>query len=500
MVEGLRAGSTPKRRLALALLGGILAGLGQVPFSLTPVALGGLALCAWLVARCPGARTAAWTGFAAGTGYFAVTLHWIVEPFLIEPDRYGWMAPFALVFISTGFALFWALAFGVTRRIAGTGWRFVLAFGACLAGVEMLRSYILSGFPWALLGYVWTESGAAQIAAWTGPFGLTLLTTLLAAGIAVAGPSLRGALSLSLAWVLPLAVGSVLMPPEEEAPADAPVIRLVQPNAPQGEKWDPDRVLGFFDRQLAYSAATPAPDLIVWPETSVPYLVAPGHPALDAIAAAADGVPVVLGAQRLDGLRLFNSLFVIGAGGGIDAIYDKYHLVPFGEYIPLGSLTRHLGLRSFAARDGFGYAAGPGPRLLDLGAGGPVLPLICYEAIFPQDVAAAPSRPDWLLQITNDAWFGTFAGPQQHLAQARMRTIEQGLPMIRVANTGISAVIDAAGRVLAAFPLGEAGYLDHRLPVARERTLYSRTGDLPLALLLLATLGIAALARRRESS
>ncbi len=477
------------RPLALSGLAGAVAGLGQVPFALTPVGLAGLAMLAWFGFRAPSGRAAAWRGFAGGTGYFALTLHWIVEPFLIDIARHGWMAPFALVLIATGFALFWALATWAAFRLgAGRRWRYAVAFGVTLAAVEMTRSYVMTGFPWSMIGYLWSEGPGAQLAAWIGPFGLTLVTTLGAGAVAMAPGWIGRGGALAGLWGLMLLGGWSILPPPRPAAPDAPVIRLVQPNAPQDEKWDAVHALQYFERQLSFTAAEGAPDLVVWPETAVPYLIEAGHPALGDIAAAAGGIPVAFGAQRLEGLRAYNTLVVLDESGEIAARYDKHHLVPFGEYMPFGSVTRILGLQSFASRDGYGYSAGPGPRLLDLGPLGRPLPLICYEAIFPQDVAGAPDRPDWLLQITNDAWFGTFAGPQQHLAQARMRAIEQGLPMVRVANTGISAMIDAAGRVRAMLPLGQAGYLDRPLPPAHPPTPYARSGDLPVALLLLLAL------------
>jgi apolipoprotein N-acyltransferase len=263
----------------------------------------------------------------------------------------------------------------------------------------------------------------------------------------------------------------------------APVLRLIQPNAAQHLKWDPDMALQFFARQIEFTAAPadPRPDLIIWPETAVPTWLDNAGPAFARISDAAGNTPVVLGIQRQDAFRAFNSLVVLDGAGQVTDLYDKHHLVPFGEYLPFGSLLNGLGLSAFTAQGGFGYSAGPGARVLDLGGLGKALPLICYEAIFPQDVRAAPERPDWLLQITNDAWFGRLSGPYQHLAQARLRAVEQGLPMVRVANTGVSAVIDARGRVLDALPLNEAGFLDARLPPPLPATVYARLGDAPVA-------------------
>ncbi len=462
------------------------------------MALGGLAGLVALAAGTATARRAAWIGWLGGTAYFALTLHWIVEPFLVDAARDAWMAPFAAIFLSGGLALFWALAFGLARGIVTGGRRFGLVAAAALAAVEMLRSLILTGFPWALVGYVWSEGPGAQLAAFVGPFGLTLVTCLLAAFVAQeTGRPVRIALALTVAWLGPVGLGAIRPDPPAPAP-DAPRLRLVQPNAPQDEKLDPALAPAFFRRALDQTAAPGRPDLVIWPETSVPYLIEPGHPALAEVSAAAGSRPVILGAQRLEGARYYNSLLVLGPGGRIEEIYDKHHLVPFGEYVPLGGLAARFGIRGLASAEGFGYSAGSGPRLVDLGRFGEVLPLICYEAVFPEEVGGT-KRPDWLVQITNDAWFGTFAGPQQHLAQARLRAIEQGLPMARVANTGISAVIDAEGRVVAALSLGTAGHLDSRLPPALPPTLYARTGDWP-ALTAIAAILLIVPDRRRSRS
>ncbi|WP_083848182.1 apolipoprotein N-acyltransferase [Oceaniovalibus guishaninsula] len=479
-----------------------MAGLGQVPFSLVAVSLAGLAAACLLVCRAPSWRGAALAGWLIGTGHFAITLHWIVQPFFIDIARHGWMAPFALLLCAGGFALFWAAAGALAHVTARSPAARALAFATAIALAELARSHVLTGFPWALVGYVWTETPAAQIASLAGSFGLTWITLLLAAAIAIAVMRgwIAGALAFAGALTLPLGLGLALRPPPAPLPADAPLIRLVQPNVPQAEKWDPSKAPGHFDRMLRLTSAPGAdgpPDLIVWPETAVTWRLDPAEPGLARMADAADGTPLAFGVERTDGWRFFNSLAVI-SDGRIADVYDKHHLVPFGEFIPLGGLPRLIGLRGYDALDGFGFSAGPGPRLLDLGRAGTALPLICYEAIFPQDVAAAPARPDWLLQITNDAWFGTFSGPYMHLAQARMRSIEQGLPMVRVANTGVSALIDVEGRVLAALPLGEAGRIDARLPPPRPPTIYARTGDLPWLAAMIALLAVMVALRWRR--
>jgi apolipoprotein N-acyltransferase len=271
----------------------------------------------------------------------------------------------------------------------------------------------------------------------------------------------------------------------------------VQPDAAQQAKWDPALAQQFFDRLLAFTAAKPAVDLVIWPETALPYLI-DRHPEIaDMIAEAAGGAEVAVGLQRMEGERAWNSMLVLGADGSRVASYDKFHLVPFGEYIPFGdALFRWANISAFASQMGNGYTAGLGPQVLDLGALGKVQPLICYEAVFPQDLRGV-ARADWLLQITNDAWFGTWTGPFQHAAQARLRAIEQGLPLVRVANTGVTAVYDARGRVTASLPFGTAAYLDAALPAPLPATPYARFGEIPV-LVLLAGLAASGLWPRRR--
>jgi apolipoprotein N-acyltransferase len=480
------------RLLPLMVLGA-LAGLGQAPFDLWPVTMLALGAAMVLLARTDHWRLAAWQGWAFGTGYFALSLVWIVQPFLVDPLSHGWMAPFAIVFMAGGLALFWALGFAVAQ-IVGRG---PLALAGALTLAEIIRSYIFTGFPWALSGHVLTDTPLAQMAIWGGAHGLGLLVMLGA--MAVAGlwhrqfvQVLLGVGLLAGAWVW----GSARLEVTAQA-TDGAVLRLIQPNAPQHQKWDPAYTPIFFQRQMEFTAAPSEkrPDLIVWPETALPLALEDADFVFQRIAEVAK-TPVLLGIQRFDGPRMLNSAVLLGPDGSPAQIYDKHHLVPFGEYLPFGELLSDYGLRGFAARDGNGFAPGPGPRLMDLGAQiGQALPLICYEAVFPNDINAAPSRPALLLQITNDAWFGTFSGPYQHLAQARLRAIEQGLPLARAANTGVSAMIDPLGRITAQIPLGQAGFVDAVLPKPGRVTLYHQIGDwgvLVLAWLLLVASALGA--------
>lgn len=466
-------------------LGAIMAS-GQAPLGFWWLTLAALATLTVLVASAPGPKHTAWLGFFAGTGYFILALSWLTQPFLIDAERYAWMAPFAVLFMSAGLALFWAAAAGLSTVFSGS--RRAMAFVLALTAAEFARGHVLTGFPWALVGHVWIGTAPAQVASLLGPTGLTLMTTIAAA--LPAAFRWRGLAASAL--ILALATGFGTWRLSQPDPGGrALTVRLVQPNADQQAKWDPERAQANFARLLDLTSTAPRPDLVIWPETSVPYLLDTNPDLPEIIAGAAGGATTIVGVQRSEGMRAWNSAVVIAPDGQISAVYDKHHLVPFGEYIPKGDLAYSLfGLTAFAAQQGNGYSSGTGPSILELGPDiGRVLPLICYEAVFPQDLLDAPGRADWLLQITNDAWFGTLSGPYQHLAQARLRAIEQGLPMIRVANTGVSAAIDAKGRVLASIPLGRADFLDVPLPGALPITPFARYGEAP-ALLLLAVLAL----------
>ena len=492
------------RRLLLAALAGAAGAFGLAPFGLWPLTLLALALLPALLLAAQTPRAAALTGWAFGAGWFAHALSWIVEPFFVEPDRYGWMAPFALIFMAGGLALFWGGAFWAAWRATHNPAGRLAALVVALSVAEFARAYLLTGFPWAAFAQVWVGTPADRLLAWIGPQGLalaTLITAVLPGWALVRRASAPGwalaVLPAVLMTVAALASGSGR---GTELAGTGATVRLIQPNAPQHQKWDPAYIPVFFNRQIEFTAAEPRPDLIVWPESAVPVLLDEAAPALARISQAAHGADVVLGIQRLEGWRVYNSLIRLDGGGQITGVYDKHHLVPFGEYVPLGDLAAEAGIYGFAAQEGQGYSAGPGPRLLDLGRLGKALPLICYEAVFPQDVNGAPERPRLLLQVTNDAWFGTRAGPYQHLAQARMRAIEQGLPMLRAANTGISALIGPQGEVIRSIPLGQAGYADAVLPAPLPPTLYAQTGDWPVFLvLLLAGIALKVVQSRRRS-
>jgi len=492
----MRPASRREAAQDLALGAGLA--LGQAPLGLWPVAVVALVLGLRRIAAAASPRAAAGRALLIGTGHFALALSWIVQPFFVDPVRHGWLAPLALLGIAVGMALFWAVAaWGAARLRTG-----IVGLALAIALAELARGHVLTGFPWTLVGHVWLDTPLIQTAALIGGYGMTA-ATLVAAALA-AGPGWRGR---ALAGLIALAAAGWswhrLSLPEPAPPGGT--LRIVQPAIPQELKWDRDRARENFDTLLSLSLGSAPVDLVIWPETSVPYLV-DGAGALTETIAATVGLPVAVGAQREAGPRAWNSLLLLGEGGRIDAVYDKIHLVPFGEYIPLGDLAyRYFGLTAFAAQAGAVYSHGTDAAPVDFGAAlGPARVLICYEAVFPEEVATA-TRPAWLLQITNDAWFGTLTGPYQHFAQTRLRALEQGLPLVRVANTGVSAVIDARGRVVTGadggallLPLGVQGALDAALPGALPAPPYARLGDLPLFLLLLAGFATAAIAGLRR--
>ena len=466
--------------------------LGQAPLGFWWATLAGLAGLIWLILRTNSRWQAFWLGLVAGTGHFALALSWIVEPFFIDIARHGWMAPFAVIFLSGGLGLFWGAAAALAFRMPVPA----LGFAAAFTALEGLRGVIFTGFPWAMVGHVWIGTPLDQLAALLGPSGLTLLT-LLAAALPVLWRK-RGALG-SAALLLAVA-GFGLWRLSQPLPAPlTPTLRLVQPNAAQELKWDQALADEHLDRLLTLTAEGTPADLTIWPETAVPYMLEYAPSVAGMVTGASGGNPVALGIQREEDGRFYNSLRVLEEDGVESVRYDKHHLVPFGEYIPFGDLAyRWFGITAFAAQAGSTYSAGAGPAVLDLGPFGKVLPLICYEAVFPRLVNAAPQRADWMLQITNDAWFGVWTGPFQHFAQARLRAVEQGLPLVRAANTGVTAVIDARGRVLEALPFGTMGVLDTAIPGALPPTPYTRFGDGPV-LLLLAGLALVAMRRPRAS-
>jgi apolipoprotein N-acyltransferase len=423
---------------------GGLAGLGQAPIDAPALTLLGLGFGLWAIQK--SCDTSSFSnGWLLGSGYFAVSLAWIMQPFLVDLPTTGWMAPFALAAMAGGLALFW----GVTSALVKG--RAPLLICLALLAAEVARSYVFSGFPWGLIGYVWIDTPLYKLAAVMGPYGMTLLTLVMAYVVAH-GRLFYAVALIAFAVVLQILPNSAPV----KAPHGAAIVRLIHPNVAQSDKWNSDKMEGIYQRHMALTQADPPVDLIVWSETSV-YL--PIDIAKSEIAAVAQDAPIIVGYQssRAEGLY-FNTLGIISPQGELQAEYHKSRLVPFGEYLPLAWVAGWFGLQRA------GFSSGDGPSTLKIDGIGQIQPLICYEGIFPQFVGRSAVRPDLLILITNDAWFGEGQGPAQHFAQARARAIELGLPMVRVANRGVSTVIDPRGGYGARLQGEDTGFVDVPLP------------------------------------
>lgn len=473
----------------MPLVLGLVAALGHAPFYAWYLALPAFSGLFFAVRDRRSPRQAAIFGWLAGLGYIGLTHHWIVSPFFVDAARDGWMAPFALFFMVAGIALFWAAAFGAAAWLSKGQRSIIPALVLTWSLAELSRAYLLTGFPWALPSMIWVDLPIAQVAYVVGPHGLTFLTLLAAALPALWRRSPQNIASTLVAVALLAGLysfGAARL--HGKTLLTGHVVRVVQPNAAQHMKWQRDMVPVFLSRLLKLTAEPgpgQPPDVVVWPETAIAYGLENSGAVLERAALMSGGVPVISGIQRRDGQRYFNSLVVVDDTGAVAALYDKSHLVPFGEYVPFGDVLGRFGFSSFAAQAGNGYSAGQGSGLLDLGKMGHALALICYEAIFPQLARGGVPRPDWILHATNDAWFGAFMMPHQHFDQARMRAIEQGLPVVRAANTGVSGVIDPFGRTLAALPMNTPGFADAPLAAPLQPGLYAKTGDTPLIAILI---------------
>jgi apolipoprotein N-acyltransferase len=435
-----------------------------------------------LIGRSTSAHEAGWRGFCFGFGYHLVGLYWITEAILIEAARFWWFVPLAVPTLASVLALFIAVPCAVAWW-ARPGWRRVAVLAGAWVLTDLARQFIGTGFPWNPLGSVWAVPGpvgdiALQPAAWISVHGLTLLTLLLAATPSLGRRAMAAGAVVVLLWA---GAGAARLRLVAASPPPGLDVVLVQGNVPQGHNWDRTFAIDSFERHLALTRAGMArsgrPAVAVWPEAASPFLLEQDPDARAAIVAAAQA-PVLVGSVRFDATgRARNSLMALLDGGSPAAIYDKWHLVPFGEYQPdwFPLLVPVV--------PGGGFARGPGPATLRVPGLPPFGVLICYEAIFPAQVADQADRPDWLVAVTNDAWFGNSAGPRQHLAAARLRAVEEGLPLMRAANTGISAGFDAYGRELGRLGMGRSGVLVLALPGHLPPTPFARFGlTVPLLL------------------
>lgn len=487
------------RRSGLALLLGALLAAALPPFGILLAAVVALTGFVWLLDGAGNTRGALLDGWAFGAGFSAAGLYWIANALLVDAAAFGWMVPFALLAIALGFGLFTAAAAGIAR-IWPPGPGRIVAFATAWLVLEWLRSWVLTGFPWNLLGSAFSLAPELlQGAAWGGPWLLSalVLTVALLPAMAVCVPPTRrlsaivGGVACGFLLVVALyGLGAWRMSLHPTTYTGEINLRLVQPAIDQREKWRSTLRNSHFATHIALSLSQSAvaADVVIWPEAAIPWqLLADPARRAQATAGLAEGSLLLAGAVRFeresDGTVLpYNSLVALDRRGDPVAFYDKRHLVPFGEYVPLRGLLPIDKLTPGAVD----FVSGTGPEVLAIGKVPPFRALVCYEVIFPAEIDAGGERAAWLLNVTNDGWYGISTGPYQHFQAARLRAVEQGLPMVRAANNGISGVVDPIGRILAQLPLDAVGVLDVRLPAPLAApTLYARWGDLTLAAILL---------------
>jgi len=464
-------------RADLCALGlGALAALALPPLYALPVLLVSFPALLTLIDAAPGPAVAARRGWWFGFGLNLIGLYWVTEAILIEAARFWWFVPIAVPALSATLALFIAAA-AWAARFARAGWPRACALAGAWVLADLARQFVGTGFPWNLLGSVWEFPDRLgdvfiQPAAWVSIHGLTLVTVLLALTPALGRRWIIAGVVLLAAWA-----GAGVIRLDQPMPQAAGLnVVLVQGNVAEGQKFDFNLRVAIFERYLnltrqAMARAGPGPAVVVWPETAFPGLLDRDDRARQVIMQATGGAPALIGTVRFDrDDRPRNSLLALTDSGTIVGRYDKWHLVPFGEYqpdwFPLG----------IQVVPGGGFARGPGPRTLHVPGLPPVGPLICYEAIFPGQVVDRNDRPAWMVNVTNDAWFGDSSGPRQHLQAARMRAVEEGLPLLRAANTGITAAFNARGHELAQIPRAIADTLVVSLPPALPATLFAQFG------------------------
>ena len=511
------------KRAAIAFFAGGLSDLAMAPFNAWPVLFLTFPVAVWLIdgagaGRMRGVPVAAMTGFWFGLGYFVPGLYWIGDAFLVDAKTFAWLMPFAVLGLPAYLALFTAFGFALARLIWPRDASRVIALAVCLTASEWLRGHVLTGFPWNAFGYALSEPLAlAQTASLIGLWGMTFLSVAIFASPAVL---IDGRARGRAPWLVPAvavlvlvgmgALGAMRLSMHPTALLDQVKLRIMQPNLEQDAKFNYSAKQAVMQKYLALSDRASGPqstgvgdaNILIWPESAFPFFLTREA---DAMAEIADFLPkstvLITGSVRAPDLppgsritRAYNSIYIIDHDGSVLSIYDKLHLVPFGEYLPFQEWLERLGLEQLTKIQG-GFIPGILHNSLQIPGAPRALPLICYEAIFPAEVATRDGRPGWIVNLTNDGWFGISTGPHQHLQQARLRAVEQGLPLVRAANTGISAVVDPLGRIVAQLGLGIEGVLDSRLPAAIAPTIYARAGDIPAAMIVV--LGLLIVLKRR---
>ena len=495
------------RRYGLAFLLGLAAAAAMPPLDLMPLLAVAFPGLLWLDDGSAGPGASFRLGWVFGFGFFLAGLYWIAAALFVDIDRFWWLVPFAAAGLPAGFAIYVGLALFATSLVSRIlrlpAAARVFGFAVAWSMAEWARGHALTGLPWNLIGYAWSGGFPGAIAmlqsvAVVGIYGLSFVTVLAAALLALLGSPRPGPMPAVRRWAPAIAAGVLILVPvgggairlaTTATVLTATRLRLVQPSIAQDLKWDPAAARDNFRRLLDLSRAPAREPLaaILWPEAAVPFLLGRDEPARQAITAIVPkGGYLITGALRANPPpapvdKIWNSIEALDDRGDIVAHYDKAHLVPFGEYVPFRSL---LPLTKITAGT-MDLSAGSGPRTLALPGLPAFAPLVCYEAIFPGAVVDEGDRPAWMLNVTNDAWYGRSSGPYQHFAIARTRAVEEGLPLVRVANNGISAVVDPLGRVLARTDLDAIGYVDAALPASVARTPYASAGDWMLVGLLI---------------
>jgi apolipoprotein N-acyltransferase len=510
------------RRALIAFAAGALSVLALAPFNAWPVLFITFPVLVWLVdgsadADGRGFWAAAGAGWCFGFGYFVAGLYWIGYAFLVDAKTFGWLLPIAVSGLPAYLALFTGLGLGVARLIWMRGPLRILALAVTLTAAEWLRGHLLTGFPWNTFGYALTEPLAlAQSISLVGIWGMTFLSIAIFATPATLADDRKDTphpyRALIIALMLLAAMGGYGLARLSAHPTtfvSGVKLRIMQPDLQQDAKFNYSAKNAVMQRYLRLSNRATGPNskgvhdfnVLIWPESAFPFFLTREPDAMEQIAALlTPGTELITGAVRAAAeskpghIRAYNSLYVIDPDGSIRGIYDKEHLVPFGEYLPFQSLLERLGLQALTKQVG-GFLEGRQRTLMDVPGTPKMLPLICYEAIFPGQAVPAGERPGWIVNVTDDAWFGISTGPHQHFQQARMLAVAEGVPLVRAANNGISGVIDPVGRVVKYLPLGAEGVLDAGLPAVLAPTVYDKFGNAGLILFLLAAL--MAIGRRR---
>ena len=511
------------QRAGIAFVAGAASALALAPVNAWPVLFVTFPVLVWLVdgsaaGRWSGPATAAGAGWCFGFGYFLAGLYWVGYAFLVDAKTFGWLLPIAVAGLPAYLAIFTALGLAAARLIWMRGPARLLALAATLSAAEWLRGHVLTGFPWNTYGYALTEPLAlGQSVAIVGIWGLSFIAVAVFASPALFADDrkdtphparpLIGGLALLAAFSV---FGAVRLWTHPTAYVPNVKLRIMQPDLQQDQKFNYSAKQQVMERYLRLSERKTGPQSngihdvthLIWPESAFPFFLTREPDALAQIVDMLQPHTVLItGAIRAAatndnarGIDAYNSVYVIDHDGAIDGIYDKVHLVPFGEYLPFQSLLEKLGLRQLTKVIG-GFQSGDRHRVMVVPGAPKMLPLICYEAIFPGAAVPHGERPGWLINVTNDGWFGISSGPYQHFQQARMLAVAEGLPLVRAANTGISAVIDPVGRIIASLPLGSEGVLDMKLPRPLAPTFYARFHD--DAFILFLVVALLVVGRRR---